>query len=73
MRDHILTVEEVRAYGRPISPKVSEEKLLSYIYETERLSVKPLLGDRLFSIVMEKLKSGEVLADEKIYLKYAEI
>ncbi|MBR0116489.1 MAG: hypothetical protein IJM04_04325 [Prevotella sp.] len=64
MRDHILTVEEVRAYGRPISPKVSEEKLLSYIYETERLSVKPLLGDRLFSIVMEKLKSGEVLADE---------
>lgn len=63
MRDHILTVEEVRSYGRPISPKVSEEKLLSYIYETEQLSVKPLLGDRLFSVVMGKLKNDEPLDD----------
>lgn len=38
--------------GRPISPKVDNEKLLSYIYETERLNIKPLLGDRLFAKVM---------------------
>lgn len=62
MRDHILTVGEVRNYGRPISPKVSEEKLLSYIYETEQLCVKPLLGDRLFSFIMGKIKDCEPLA-----------
>lgn len=54
--DHLITVEEVRALGRPISPQIDKEKLQSYIYETERLSVKPVLGDRLFSLLLSKIQ-----------------
>ncbi|MBQ8712372.1 MAG: hypothetical protein IJ551_06080 [Prevotella sp.] len=48
MNEHIISVQEVRDMGRPISPKIDEEKLQSYIYETERLTLKPMLGDELF-------------------------
>ena len=54
--DHLITVEEVRALGRPISPQTDKEKLQSYIYETERLSIKPVIGDRLFSRILEKIQ-----------------
>ncbi len=56
--DHLITVEEVRALGRPISPQIDKEKLQSYIYETERLSIKPVLGDTLFSAILAKLQPG---------------
>lgn len=63
--DHLITVEEVRALGRPISPQIDSEKLLSYIYETERLSIKPVIGDRLFSRILEKIQPDkEKLADD---------
>ena len=60
--DHLITVEEVRALGRPISPQIDKEKLQSYIYETERLSIKPVIGDSLFSRILEKIQpKGEPL------------
>lgn len=62
--DHLITVEEVRALGRPISPQIDKEKLQSYIYETERLSIKPVLGDSLFSRILERLQPDkEKMAD----------
>lgn len=51
--DHIITIEELRSLGRPISRQIDGEKLESYIYETERLNIKPSLGDKLFSVVMK--------------------
>jgi hypothetical protein len=64
--DHLITVEEVRALGRPISPQIDKEKLLSYIYETERLSIKPVIGDSLFSRILEKLDEQDIAADDPI-------
>ena len=62
--DHLITVEEVRALGRPISPQIDKEKLQSYIYETERLSIKPVIGDSLFSHILEKIQPDkEKMAD----------
>lgn len=62
---HLITVEEVRKYGRPISKQVDNEKLESYIYETERLSIKPVLGDELFS----RLLSIIDIPNEDVYNK----
>ena len=63
--DHLITVEEVRALGRPISPQIDKEKLLSYIYETERLSIKPVIGDTLFSTILAKVQpDAEKMADD---------
>lgn len=53
------------ALGRPISPQIDKEKLQSYIYETERLSVKPVIGDKLFARIIEKIQpDSERLADD---------
>lgn len=54
---HIVTTSEIRDLGRPISSKVDEDKLLSYIYETERLNIKPTLGDKLFSEVLQYVEN----------------
>lgn len=63
--DHLITVEEVRDLGRPISPQIDSEKLLSYIYETERLSIKPVIGDSLFSRILAKLQpESDAMADD---------
>ena len=51
--EHIITIDELRQLGRPISKQIDNEKLTSYIYETERLNIKPVLGDKLFSIVLK--------------------
>lgn len=65
--EHIITVEEVRDLGRPISDKVDNDKLLSYIFETERLNVKPLLGDKLFSEVIKFIGSKSEDASDRFY------
>ena len=63
--DHLITVEEVMALGRPISPHIEKEKLLSYIYETERLSIKPVIGDSLFTKILAKIQPDkEKMADD---------
>lgn len=63
---HIVTTEEIRDLGRPISSKVDDDKLLSYIYETERLNVKPILGDKLFAKVLGYLDSTQSVEDENM-------
>lgn len=63
---HIVTTAEIRDLGRPISSKVDEDKLLSYIYETERLNVKPTLGDKLFAKVLEYLNNEQSDKDENL-------
>ena len=63
---HIVTTAEIRDLGRPISSKVDEDKLLSYIYETERLNVKPTLGDKLFAKVLEYLDNEQSDKDENL-------
>lgn len=63
---HIVTTAEIRDLGRPISSKVDEDKLLSYIYETERLNVKPTLGDKLFAKVLEYLNNEQGDKDENL-------
>lgn len=57
--EHLITIEELRRLGRPISKQIDDEKLLSYIYETERLSIKPVLGDKLFSDVLAAASKWE--------------
>lgn len=67
--EHLITIEELRQLGRPISKQIDNEKLLSYIYETERLSIKPVLGDELFAKVVKaasEWKQGDI--DEKVKL-----
>lgn len=65
--EHIITTEEIRDLGRPISDKVDEDKLLSYIYETERLNIKPTLGDKLFSEVL-KHSENEQNTEDNMYI-----
>lgn len=55
---HIITVDEIRDLGRPISSNIDNDKLLSYIYETERLNIKPILGDQLFSELLKKTEEN---------------
>lgn len=57
--EHLITIEELRQLGRPISKQIDDEKILSYIYETERLSIKPVLGDELFSHVLKAASEWE--------------
>lgn len=66
--DHLITVEGLRDLGRPISPQIDKEKLLSYIYETERLNIKPVIGDSLFSKLLDKVKTdAETMTDDDPY------
>lgn len=66
MNEHIISVQEVRDMGRPISPKVDQEKLLSYIYETERLTLKPVLGDELFKMLVTGATNEEKGLTEEV-------
>lgn len=64
--EHLITVDEVRALGRPISPQIDSEKLQSYIFETERLNIKPAIGDTLFSELLKGVaakKEGKEVAE----------
>ena len=66
--EHLITIEELRQLGRPISQQIDDEKLLSYIYETERLSIKPVLGDELFARVPKaaaEWEQGKIEEDMK--------
>lgn len=66
--EHLITIDELRQLGRPISKQIDDEKVLSYIYETERLNIKPVLGDRLFADLLKaaKAETEEGEADEKL-------
>lgn len=69
--EHLITIEELRQLGRPISKQIDDEKILSYIYETERLSIKPVLGDELFSKVLKaaaEWEQGNVKEEIKLLL-----
>lgn len=73
--EHLITIEELRQLGRPISNQIDDEKILSYIYETERLSIKPVLGDELFAKVLKaasQWKQGDIEEDIKMLLNGGE-
>ena len=46
--------------GRPMSGKVDDGKILTYITEAEFMNIKPVLGEALF---MDLLKNGETNED----------
>ncbi len=51
--------------GRPMSGKVDDGKILTYITEVEFMNIKPVLGEALF---MDLLKNGETNEDYKTLL-----
>lgn len=63
MGQHLITPNEAKKLGRPITGKVDEDKIIAYITEVEQMNIKPVLGDTLFLDILEK---GE---ENKVYKK----
>ena len=64
--EHLITASEVKNSGRPIGKMVDEQKLTSYISETEQLQIKPVLGDSLFLTICMELDKEDSVRDSRI-------
>jgi hypothetical protein len=66
MKQHLIQTNEVVIAGRPMGNNINDERLLAYITEVEMMSIKPVLGDKLYHQLLqddideslEKLLSG---------------
>lgn len=62
----MITAAEVKTSGRPIGKMVDDDKLTSYITETEQLQIKPVLGDPLYLQICKELEKEESERDSRI-------
>lgn len=60
MGQHLITPNEAKTLGRPITGKLEEDKLNAFITEVEQMNIKPVLGDKLFIDILEKGEENEV-------------
>lgn len=52
MKQHLVSTADVISAGRPLGNNIDENRLLSYITETEMMYVKPVLGDKLYHALL---------------------
>lgn len=55
----IISIEELKMFGRPIGKMVDDHKLHSFITEVEMLHIKPVLGDDLYLTLLDEDPNDE--------------
>ena len=67
MRKYLITFDEVSLLARGISIHIEQEKIDTYIRESEDIDIKPSLGDALFIDIQEHSDKYELLMNGGVY------
>lgn len=67
MRQYLITSDEVSTLARGMSIHVEQEKIETYIRESEDIDIKPALGDALFIDIQGSPEKYELLMNGGVY------
>lgn len=67
MRQYLITYDEVPLLARGISIHIEQEKIETYIRESEDIDIKPALGDALFIDIQENPNKYYLLINGGMY------
>ena len=67
MRQYLITSDEVSSLARGMSIHIEQEKIETYIRESEDIDLKPSLGDALFIDLQEHSEKYELLMNGGVY------
>ena len=71
MQEHLITTKEVSYLSRDMSSHVDEEKINTYIRESEDIDIKSALGSALFVDMKEHPEKYELLLNGGTYTELA--
>nr|DAG34415.1 MAG TPA: hypothetical protein [Caudoviricetes sp.] len=67
MQQYLITTSEVALLSRTMSMHIDDEKIETYLRESESIDIKSALGDALYLDVRENPEKYEVLLDGGVY------
>lgn len=67
MRQYLITYDEVPLLARGMSMHIEQEKIETYIRESEDIDIKPVLGDALFIDIQENPNKYDLLINGGMY------
>jgi hypothetical protein len=67
MQEYLITTSEVSILSRTMSIHIDDEKIETYLRESESIDIKSALGDALYLDVKENPEKYEVLLDGGVY------
>ena len=67
MRQYLITSDEVPLLARGMSIHIEQEKIETYIRESEDIDIKPSIGDALFIDIQEHSEKYDILMNGGVY------
>lgn len=67
MQEYLITTSEVSILSRTMSIHIDDEKIETYLRESESIDIKSALGDAFYLDVKENPEKYEVLLDGGVY------
>lgn len=67
MQQYLITTLEVSSLSRSMSVHIDEDKIETYIRESESIDIKSALGDEFYLDVKEHPEKYELLLDGGVY------